>query len=43
MWLLGIEFRTSAGSGQPRSLSPCLLWPKDLFIIIHNNYTVVMA
>jgi hypothetical protein len=32
-------FRTSACSGQLHSLSPCLLWPKDLFIIIHK-YTV---
>jgi hypothetical protein len=36
MWLLGIEFRTSACSGQPRSLRP-----KDLFIII-NKYTVAV-
>jgi hypothetical protein len=34
MWLLGIEFRTSAHSDQPRSFQP-----KDLFIIIHK-YTV---
>jgi hypothetical protein len=40
MWFLGIEFfRTSAHSGQPCSLSPCLLQPKDLFIII-QKYTV---
>jgi hypothetical protein len=36
MWLLGIEFRTSA-----RSLSPCLLSSKDLFIII-RKYTVAV-
>jgi hypothetical protein len=36
MWLLGIEFRTFAHSGQP-----CLLWSKDLFIII-NKYTVAV-
>jgi hypothetical protein len=34
--LLGIEFRTSACSGQPHSLQP-----KDLFIII-NKYTVAV-
>ena len=33
-------FRTSAHSGQLHLLRPCLLWPKDLFIIIHK-YTVV--
>jgi hypothetical protein len=32
-------FRTSAHSGRPYLLSPCLLWPKDLFIIIYK-YTV---
>jgi hypothetical protein len=32
MWLLGIEFRTSAHSSQP-----CLLQPKDVFIVI-NKY-----
>jgi hypothetical protein len=37
MWLLGIEFRTSACSGQPHSL----LQPKDLLIII-NKYTVAV-
>jgi hypothetical protein len=36
MWLLGIEFRISASSGQP-----CSLRPKDLFIII-NKYTVAI-
>jgi hypothetical protein len=36
MWLLGIEFRTSARSGQPHSLQL-----KDLFIII-NKYTVAV-
>jgi hypothetical protein len=36
MWLLGIEFRTSADSGQSWPL-----WPKDLFIII-NKYTVAV-
>jgi hypothetical protein len=35
MWLLGIEFGTSAYSGQPRS------GPKILFIII-NKYTVAV-
>jgi hypothetical protein len=42
MWLLGIEFLGPllARSGWPCSLSPCLLWPKDSFIIIHNKYTV---
>jgi hypothetical protein len=46
MWLLGIEFLgpllisvNPARSGQPRLLSPCLLWPKDSFIIIYK-YTV---
>jgi hypothetical protein len=29
-------FRTCAHSGQPRSLSPCLLQPKNVFIIIHK-------
>jgi hypothetical protein len=45
MCLLGIEFLgpllalvNSACSGQPHSLSLCLLWPKDLFIIY--MYTV---
>ena len=46
------EFRTSARSGWPHpvdpacsgqlcSLSPCSLWPKDLFITIHK-YTVAV-
>jgi hypothetical protein len=46
MWLLGIEFLgplltpvSPSRSGQLCSLSPCLLRPKDLFIIIHK-YTV---
>ena len=46
LWLLGIEFLEpllalvgSAHSGELCSLSPCLLWPKDFFIIIHE-YTV---
>ena len=34
-----LNCRTSAHSGQPRSLSPCSLRPKDLFIITHK-YTV---
>ena len=29
-----LNFRTSARSGRPHSLSPCLLQPKDLFIIV---------
>jgi hypothetical protein len=33
-----LNFRTSARSGQPCSLSPWLLQPKDLFLII-NSYT----
>ena len=41
MWLLGIEFRTSALSSWPCSLTPCWLPPKDLFIIIHK-YTVAV-
>jgi hypothetical protein len=41
MSLLGIEFRTSAPSSQPRLLSPFSLSPKDLFIIIHK-YTVAV-
>jgi hypothetical protein len=40
MWLLEIEFRTSARSGQPCSMDLCSLWPKDLFII--NKYTVAV-
>ena len=36
MLLLGIEFKTSARSRQPGSLSSCLLPPKDLFIIIQS-------
>jgi hypothetical protein len=28
-------------SGQPRSLSPCSLWPKDSFLII-SKYTVAV-
>jgi hypothetical protein len=36
MWLLGIEFRTSASSSQL-----CSLRPKDLFIII-NKFTVAV-
>jgi hypothetical protein len=43
MWLLEIEFFGPllatvgpAHSGQLCSLSPCLLGPKDLFIIIHK-------
>ena len=36
MWLLGIEFRTSARSCQSHSLQLALLRPKDLFIIIHK-------
>jgi hypothetical protein len=36
MWLLGIEFRTSAQSGWLRSLQS-----KDLFVIIHK-YTVAV-
>jgi hypothetical protein len=38
MWLLGNEFLGPllALVGQLCSLSPCLLWPKDLFIIIHK-------
>jgi hypothetical protein len=46
LWLLGIEFLEpllalvgSTHSGELCSLSPCLLWPKDFFIIIHE-YTV---
>jgi hypothetical protein len=35
------NFRTSARSGQLDSLSPCLLQPKDLFIII-QKYTVAV-
>jgi hypothetical protein len=34
-----LNFKTSALSGQLCSLSPCLLRPKDLFIII-SKYTV---
>jgi hypothetical protein len=41
MWLLGIEFRTSARSGQPHSLRSRSLRPKDLLIII-NKYTVAV-
>ena len=47
MWLLGIEFRTKTCSGQPHLLwlvlwlSPSLLQPKDLLIII-NMYTVAV-
>jgi hypothetical protein len=40
MWLLGIEFLGSLlALVNPHSLSPCLLQPKDLFIIIYK-YTV---
>jgi hypothetical protein len=39
MWLLGIAiFRTPACLGQLCSLSLCLLWPKDLFIV--HKHTV---
>jgi hypothetical protein len=42
MWLLEIEFRNSAHSGQPCLVwLACSLWPKDLFIII-NRYTVAV-
>jgi hypothetical protein len=42
MWLLELKFfRTSAHSGQLRSLSPCWLWPQDGFIII-QKYTVAV-
>jgi hypothetical protein len=41
MWFLGIEFRTSARSSQPRLLSPSSLPPKDLFIIIHKYIVAV--
>ena len=36
MWLLGIEFRTSAYSSHPYLLSPCLLWPEDLFVCLFS-------
>jgi hypothetical protein len=48
MWLLGIEFKTSAYSGQPPLLwstplaqSLPSLWLRDLFIII-NKFTVAV-
>jgi hypothetical protein len=31
----GLNFRTSAHSGQPRSLSSCSLRPKDLFLLLY--------
>ena len=36
-----LNLKTSARSGQSCLLSPCLLWPKDLFIIKHK-YTVAI-
>jgi hypothetical protein len=50
MWLLGIEFLghllslvSPAHSGWPCSLSPCLLWTKDLFIIINKSTVAVFS
>jgi hypothetical protein len=44
MWLLGTEFLgpllaplSPTRSSQLCSLSPCLLWPQDLFIIIQST------